>query len=278
MIDPDSIIVTDSNLSNEIKIGIVPDYDFETYTDIEDTDSKEYKKFIGDIEHEVRSSFEYKQFINYIRNNMDMNRCAYIVNATNKESFTIRIEIHHYPFTLYDICEIVYNKRVYYNESIEVEMIAKEVMILHYKLMVGLIPLSETVHKLVHNGKIFIPVDNVMGRYDLFMQYYDPFIKPEQKDMVSRMEKYTKEQTSELLNTTILDTNNLSINVKSADFQIPCMDTLGNAMLTQIQTIKDNSYRLPSIHDKILIENKQERKPIEQAVYTLSVEEMKQYL
>jgi hypothetical protein len=56
------------------------------------------------------------------------------------------------------------------------------------------------------------------------------------------------------------------------------MDTLGNAMLTQIQTIKDNSYRLPSIHDKILIENKQERKPIEQAVYTLSVEEMKQYL
>jgi hypothetical protein len=96
--------------------------------------------------------------------------------------------------------------------------------------------------------------------------------------MVNRIEKYTYEEKSELLNTTILDTNNLAIETKSAEYTLPPMDTLNNAMIGQIQNIKNNSYRLPTVHDKILIEDKSERKPIEQAVYTLSEEELKQYL
>lgn len=276
MIDPDSIIITEDNLKNEIKLGTIPEFDFETYPDL-DTDEKMYKTYLSDIEKEVRGSFEYRQLINYLRNYMGMDQCAFISTVSNKESHTIKVEIHHYPFTLYDICDIVYNKRLFYNESLDVEMVAKEVMMLHYKLMVGLISLSETVHKLVHNGKIFIPSNTILGRYKLFMDYYDPFIKPEHKDIVARIEKYTIEETSELLNTTILDANNLSLNIKSAEFQIPCMDTVGTKMLEQIQTIKDNNYRLPTIHDKILIEDKHERKPIQPAIYTLSEKEMEEY-
>lgn len=277
MIDPDSIIVTEDNLKNEIKLGTIPEFDFETYPDL-DTDDKMYKTFMSDIEKEVRGSFEYRQLISYLKNNMGMDQCAFISTVSNKESRVIKVEIHHYPFTLYDICEIVYKKRMFYNESLDIEMIAKEVMMLHYKLMVGLISLSETVHKLVHNGKLFIPSDSVLGRYKLFMDYYDPFISPEHKDIVARIEKYTLEETSELLNTTILDANNLSLNVKSAEYQIPCMDTVGTKMLKQIQTIKDNNYKLPTIKDNILIEDKQERKPIQYAIYTLSEEERRIYL
>lgn len=275
MIDPDGIIVTTEKADNKIKLGLIPECDFEPY-DLED--DKSYKTYISDIEREVRGSFEYRQFINFLRTNMEMNRCAYIVEATNKESYTIKIEIHHYPFTLYDISEIVYTKRVYYRESLDVEMVAKEVMELHYKCMVGLVPLSETVHKLVHNSKLFIPITNVFGRYDLFMDYYDPFISPEQKDIVNRIEKYTREQTSDLLNTTILDANNVSFNVKQKEYQIPSMDGVGNVMLEQIQAIKDNSYRLPTVHDKIMIEDKKERIVARQAIYTLSDEEVEKYI
>ena len=44
-------------------------------------------------------------------------------------TYDIKIEIHHYPFSLRDIVEIVLRKRMYYKESIEVQMTAKEVSI-----------------------------------------------------------------------------------------------------------------------------------------------------
>ena len=94
---------------------------------------------------------------------MDMNQCSFL-QVSNNDAYKIKIEIHHYPFTLYDIVCIVYKKRVANYESLDVEMIAKEVTMLHYKLLVGLIPLSVTVHQLVHEGKLFIPVQNVLGR------------------------------------------------------------------------------------------------------------------
>ena len=278
MIDPDSIIIEkrSEDAKDIIKLGNIPDFDFETYPDIEN-DPKMYKTFIGDIEKEVRGSFEYRVLINYLKSYMDMCNCAFIATVSNKDNSTVKIELHHYPFTLYDICEIVYRKRSYYNESIELQMVAKEVMELHYKLMVGLIPLSATVHKLVHNSKVFIPIDSVLGRYDLFMLYYDPFIDPEHKDIINRLEKYTYENKSELLNNTILDTHNLVLNSKTPEYQLPCTNTLNTSMTQQIDIIKSNSYRLPSVRDKILIDSKEDRRPVKTAIYTLSKEELEQY-
>lgn len=269
MIDPDGIVITTERAKSDIKLGLIPPCDFEPY-DLDD--DKSFKNYISDIEKEVRGSIEYRQFINYLRNFMDMNQCAFISTVNNKDSYNLKIEIHHYPFTLFDIVNIVYNKRLYYNESLEVEMVAKEVMELHYKLMVGLIPLSETVHRLVHNSKLFIPITHVLGRYDLFMMYYDPFISTELKDIVNRIEKYTIEQTSELLNTTILDANNLSFDIKQNEYQLPSMDNVGQRMIDQIQKIKDNSYRLPTIHDKIMIEDKKDRRDTISPIYFFNEE------
>lgn len=268
MIDPDGILITTEKAKPEITMGMVPDCDFEAY-DLDD--EKDFKRYLSDVEKEVRGSFEYRQFIAYLRNYMDMNKCSFLENAVySPENHAIRIEIHHYPFTLYDICQVVYNKREYYKESLDVEMVAKEVMELHYKCMVGLIPLSETVHELVHNGKLFIPIQNVFGRYDLFMDFYDPFISPEMKDIVSRIEKYSEEQTSELLNTTILDANNLSLEVKDANFQLPPINTVTTAMLDQIQAIKDNNYQLLTVRDKPYMledKDKEEQKAVICPIY-----------
>ena len=57
--------------------------------------------------------------------------------------------------------------------------------------MVGLIPLSETVHELVHNGYLFIPTDAVYGKYKEFVQQYQDYLGPI-KNTLDRLEEATK--------------------------------------------------------------------------------------
>ena len=154
MLDPDNIILGEKNKNNIIIVDNVPEFDYQIW----DLDSeKDFRKYLFAIEKEVRQSIEYKELIQYIKDNYDMNRCSFI-KVSGTDEVDVHIEVHHYPYTLFDIVNIVYRKRVFYQESLEVQLVAKEVTMLHYKLLVGLIPLSKTVHELVHDGKLFIPV------------------------------------------------------------------------------------------------------------------------
>ena len=252
MIDPDSINVLETNLSHNIHIREVPEFDMEAYI-LED--EKDYKKFIDDVERTCRRSFEYRNFIRYIRDNMNMSRCSFLSEVTNEDTYDIKIEIHHYPFTLRDICEIVFKKREYYNESLTVNMVAKEVMSLHYKLVVGLIPLSETVHELAHSGRLFIPIDKILGRYNLFVDYYEPFCRPEQLDALQRIEKYTKEQRSQLFNTTILNQNKVVYDIEDSNYGLPDFSVVNDDMVKQLEIIKNNNYLLPTIEETKEIED-----------------------
>ena len=251
MIDPDGIQIQESNLPAVINLKQVPEFDTQCWC-LED--EKDYEKFVVEVEKQVRRSFEYRKFINYIRDNMQMNQCAFLKGVTNEESFDIKIEIHHYPFSLRDIVEIVIRKRQYYRESLEVQMVAKEVMELHYKLIVGLIPLSQTVHELAHSQKLFIPTDKVMGRYNLFVQYYKPFCDPDQLETLDRIEKYSIEQVNPVLNTNILETNKVYYDVEDQNYALPAPEEISTSMLEQIKTIKANNYMLPTVEERMMIE------------------------
>jgi hypothetical protein len=241
MIDPDDILVTGEKLPDTINLINIPEFDYLVY---DTNDEKEYEKYIRDVESQVRRSFEYKQFIKYLRETMGMNKCAFLQNVSNEETFDIKIELHHYPFSLRDIADIIYNKRVYYNESLDIQMVAKEIMECHYKLIIGLISLSETVHELAHSHRIFIPVDKVVGRYQLFVELYKPFIKPEMLETLDRIEKYTLEH-SDIENTSIIEENKLSYNVKDKRYALPDMNPITDQMVNRLETIKSNNYLLP---------------------------------
>lgn len=258
MIDPDGIQIQESNLPGKIVISNkeIPPCDFEAYC-LED--DKDFKQFILDIERDVRKSIEYRKFIAYVRDYMNMNKCAFIQNVSNDETFDIKIEIHHYPFSLRDIVEIVIAKRQYYNECMKLNMVSKEVMILHYKLIVGLISLSETVHQVSHASRLFIPVDRVMGRYRLFVDYYKPFIDPRMLEVLDRIEKYTEEKQSKILNTNIIEQNIVTYDITDSNYCIPNMNNINTAMLEQINNIRNNNYMLPTIED---IQNKKQEREI----------------
>lgn len=172
-----------------ISYDSLPEYDREDY-DL--NDPKDFERYVVDVKRDARTSFEYSHYMAFLKENFDMNKCSFMENITSLNSRRIKIEIHHDPFTIEDIIRIVIRKRLAYCENMAVEQVSKEVLYLHYNLMVGLIPLCTTVHELVGNNYIFVPTTEVFGNYKEFAQRYDDFIDPEMKAVLNRIEEATE--------------------------------------------------------------------------------------
>jgi hypothetical protein len=158
---------------------------------------KDKIKFIKTIESLVRSSQEYKQYIDYLKNQIDMTKCSFFHNINNKDFRGVSIEIHHEPFTLFDITQIVLNKWQEEDKELNPLLIAEDIMKIHYSNMVGLIPLSLTVHQLVHDGKLFIPLQCVFGGFITFLEEYEKYISQDLKDMLECKLQMSKDVQSQ---------------------------------------------------------------------------------
>ena len=146
------------------------------YSVILNTD-KDREKFIKRIEQIIRSSLEYRDYIAYLKENVNMTKCAFFQNVENAQGSRVRIEIHHEPLTLFDIVSVVLNKFIEEGIPLDDLYIADEVMDLHYKNMVGLIPLSKSLHQIVHNSNdIIIPLSLVFGDYKDFIHEYEDYL------------------------------------------------------------------------------------------------------
>ena len=189
MRDPNKLNSMESGRLNILKIQNPPPCD---YMDWDLNDDREMRKYIQTVERTVRQSFEYTSMIAYLRENLNMNSCSFFENVSNSEYSKVRIEIHHDPLSLFDIASIVTRKRLFFNENMDEEMTAMEIMLQHYETHIGLIPLSETVHQLVHNRYLFIPTDKLFGHYKTFVNMYSDFITPEQKEAIDNIEEATK--------------------------------------------------------------------------------------
>lgn len=238
MIDPNNMqrtLVTNDNV-DIIVIPHLPDYDIKDYDLFDD---KSFKKFVADVEKCVRQSMEYRDMVSYLRDNMNMNACSFYKNVTNIESFKIRIELHHTPFSLYDITIIVINKRMMYHESLEVEVVAKEIMFLHYKLLVGLIPVSETVHELIHNNYLFVPADKVFGNYKEFIAMYEDFMTAEQHDVLNRVLEFTKTYNEAEDVHNVLKKKYVYVDIVDG-YELPVLESILSEISVKIDEIRSN--------------------------------------
>lgn len=155
---------------------------------------KDKIRLIKDVERIVRRSIEYKQYIKFLKDEIDMSECAFFQNINNKTPNSgVSIEIHHEPMTLFDIVNIVVDKWIDLDMDINPLLISEEVMSLHYKNQVGLVPLSATVHQLVHDGKIFIPLQNVYGDYLSFIEEYGAYINDNTMNLLQTKLSMSKE-------------------------------------------------------------------------------------
>ena len=91
--------------------------------------------------------------------------------------------------------------------------------------MVGLIPLSETVHELVHTQYIFVPVDKVYGYYRQFINAYYDYINPELLDKLDELEKLTIEGNQDQYKQVL-------------EKKYICVDMGDNSQITQLHDIQ----------------------------------------
>lgn len=201
------------NLIETVKLGKVPTVERAVVL----SSDREKARVIKQIEQIVRGSIEYRQYIDYLKKNIDMNSCSYFSGVNRKEGKKISIEIHHEPFYLYDIAQIVLEKQIDDERSkVNPIRLAEEVMKLHYQNKVGLVPISKTVHELVHNDKIFIPLQNVYGDYLAFLEEYEDYIP---NDITSMLEtKLTLSHTSDSQDMSILEKKYVYLEVDGMSF------------------------------------------------------------
>lgn len=158
---------------------------------------KDKIKLIKTVERIARSSQEYREYVAFLKKEINMTACSFFMGVNSNDKKKISIEIHHEPFTLFDITQIVLERWVNEENTINPILIAEEVMRIHYQGRVGLIPVSLTVHQLVHNGKLFIPLQNVYGNFISFLEEYDAYISEDLKEVLELKLKMSKDSTNQ---------------------------------------------------------------------------------
>lgn len=157
-------------------------------------------KLIKRIEKMVRQSYEYRDLINFLKEEMNLDHCLLLTNVT----FDIAsIHFHHDPLRLYDIVDTVLRKHetLYGENKINVFDIANEVMRCHYEGRIPLCPVTATVHQLIHNEGLFIPIQIISqsgwGNWRLFLSLYKPYMSQEFMDRVKDYMGQSKKVTDE---------------------------------------------------------------------------------
>lgn len=141
--------------------------------------ANERDKLVKRIERVVRSSMEYRDYIQFLKSNVGLDKCIFFQNITQNggKNKRISIELHHEPFTLYDYVNVVVQRFIDNGEPLNDLLIADEVLKLHYENAVGLVPVSKTAHQIIHNSdKLLVPLHMVYGQYSEFLDKYDEYI------------------------------------------------------------------------------------------------------
>jgi hypothetical protein len=155
--DDDYVIKSDNN------------FFIESFTVNNIMNNSDNTKFIKNVEKIVRTSREYSMYLCTLRTNKQINSCSFF-SQLDTESVTL--EFHHAPFNLYTIVEVIMFDMLSKNQAITTFTVAREVMKAHFENIVGLVPLTRSIHKLVHKGSIKISPEMVYGDWLKFMRKY----------------------------------------------------------------------------------------------------------
>ena len=123
-------------------------------------DPRMRSKAVAAVETMIRTSWEYKRYVQWLRREVRLDECALLRGVT---ASVAKVEFHHYPFTLYEIVDTEIAHLEQGQEEFSRVKVAGRVARLHYDGLVGLVPLSKTMHELAHEGKLSIPPEAVFG-------------------------------------------------------------------------------------------------------------------
>lgn len=135
------------------------------------------KRYIDMVKNSiVRQSFEYRDYVTFLKKKRGYDHDAICKGISNANGKRYSIELHHEPFSLFDIINTVLTKQEAEGMPHNPYLLAEEVVRLHYDDKVGLIHLGKTHHELVESGKIFVPLSWIYQRYDKFYEEYEEYM------------------------------------------------------------------------------------------------------
>lgn len=170
--NPEKVMTKRERPSRTINIKIEEKPSRPTYTF---KNNKERYKYCTMIKNMVRATPEYREYIAFLKKYMHMDKCEVWTNLQT-ENKKYRIELHHTPFTLMEIVNVVVTKRQELGETLNPYLVTEEVLELHYDDKVGLINLCITAHELAEKDRIFIPLQRVYQNYVAFVEEYEEFM------------------------------------------------------------------------------------------------------
>ena len=148
-------------------------------TDSDFMDAQYMGKYINKIEKLVRTNSRYNKYIHYLKTEIGLDCCSIMSNVNSTDA---SVEMHHGPiFTLFDIVFIVLNYNLRKGNDINTFKIADEVLSLHEKNMVQVVMLTSTAHQMVHDGEIFININQAWGDIMKFLKKYKRGLLEEHK-------------------------------------------------------------------------------------------------
>lgn len=192
----------------------VRDFD-QTPSRISDADDLD-EKTIMYIEKQIRGSHEYRAYVKYLKEELDLTKCA-LLPSIDVKATPVSLEFHHFPYTLFDITGIVGRAMVSEagdDASVSTLDIAERVMREHFENHVGLVPLTETLHQMAHSGAVSIPFDKINGNFRAFSERYRDFIEPDFLDRIEALEKYNGSEEAAESNRFKLEKRIANYNVK----------------------------------------------------------------
>lgn len=205
-------LIRSSEVNTVYDINISP---FDATTEYIEFDEQIDEKLVSYIEKEIRSSYEYRQYIKYLKDELDLTKCSLLPGIDCSDG-AAELEFHHYPLNLFEITEAVAHKMVKTlaeNEKTSCFDIAERVMEEHYKGDIGLVPLTKTMHKMAHNRSIIIPITKVEGNYKKFIQKYSSYIPEDIKIRIKDTEIESISDDAKLFNDAKLTKNITMFNI-----------------------------------------------------------------
>ena len=184
--------------NDNIEVMVIDNPGEYEYQENYETDT-EKEAIVKQAEALCRASMEYSDYIAYLRSNVGMDACAFFNNISKANSKKIRIEVHHAPLTLFDIIKLVLDRAIRTGDEINPMLLAEEATRIHYMNQVGLIPLSKTIHEVVHKSdKLVIPMYMVYGDFRAFLENFSEELEMKENSHIKAKIQKMIDQTREL--------------------------------------------------------------------------------
>lgn len=171
----DSIVKFDDPLKSNVLTNTIEstDYEYNLSLRVKDFENEsEEIKFIKSCERGIRSCPEYKVWTSYLKDALNYRICD--ITGENNEELTV--EVHHHPYTLFDITRCVTKEFMFEEQEFCSFDVCTKVIEMHYQMRTPFVLMIKSMHEKFHNGFLKLPMELVHGDYKYFFENYAKYM------------------------------------------------------------------------------------------------------